>query len=298
MPHKQCLVLIAATIAVLTTEAFPQCSPIDAITTASFSITGGEACSTYANLDWRFRRSNGTMTIEWGTSTAYGTSKSVYSANPVSIPNLQPNTQYFYHVYGVYEGRTHQYTTSSFTTAANTPVNNPPEITSASAVSCTTGTTVIYSITASDPDNDPVNFSVNGQPDWITFTSPVLTLKPVNGSNDAVVRIIASDAKGGFDTLNLRVTVTASTSVMADNPGNHLFSFRAGTSRIVFTSTGNHPVIVSLHSLNGSVVMRQTIPAAGIGAYSLPPAGISSGVYLLRLSDTRHTKMVTLNLRN
>ena len=297
MNFKTTSIITVTTVLLFVHGAFSQCNSVDAITTASFSITGGEACSTYANLKWSFRRSNGTMTIEWGTSTAYGTSKSVYSANPVNLTNLQPNTQYFYHVFGIYQGRTYQYSTSSFTTAASAPSNQAPSITGSPVVACTLGTTTTYTVTATDPENDPVTFSINGQPNWITFASPVLTLTPVPGSTDATVRIIASDGKGGLDTLNLQVTVTAGTSVMANNSGNHLFSFRAGNSRIAFSSTANRPVTISLHTLNGSVVMRQTVPAAGMEAYSLP-AGISSGVYLLRLSDRVHSRMYTLNLRN
>ena len=194
---------------------FAQCNTIDAITTASFSITGGEACSTYANLNWTFRRRNGELTIEWGASTSYGTSKSVYSSNPVNLPNLTPNTTYYYHVWGVYRNITHEYTKTSFTTSGEAPANNPPVITSAAAVACTSGITSTYTVTATDPDNNPITFSISGQPSWITFTSPVLTLKPVSGSTSTTVKIIASDDKGGLDILDLAITVTAGTSVIS-----------------------------------------------------------------------------------
>lgn len=300
---KSLLFTTAIAITSLFSNGFSQCNSIDIIdvvTRASLKITGGEACSTYANIDWDFRRSNGTMTIEWGTSTAYGASKDLYSAKPITLPNLEPNTQYFYNIFGTYHGSTYQYTDTalaSFTTAASTPANNPPEITSTPTVSCTTGTTTLYTVSATDPDNDQVTFSVIDQPDWMSFTTPVLTLQPVSKSTNASVQIIASDGNGGLDTLSLQVTVTASTSIMTNNSGNHLFSFRAGNSRTVFfTTTGNHPVTISLHTLNGSVVMHQTVPAAGIEASSLP-TGISSGIYLVRLSDTNHSQMFTLKLR-
>ena len=95
-----------------------ECNTIDAVTAASFRITGGEACSTYADLNWTFTRKNGEMTIEWGTSTSYGAQKSIYPNPPVNIPNLTSNTTYYYHVWGFYQNRTYEYVKSSFKTPA------------------------------------------------------------------------------------------------------------------------------------------------------------------------------------
>ncbi|MBN1758552.1 MAG: hypothetical protein JW863_09555 [Chitinispirillaceae bacterium] len=278
-------------------RSFSQCNPVDAITTASFSITGGEACSTYANLRWTYRRNNGTMTIEWGTSTSYGTSKSVYAANPINIPNLTPNTEYFYHVYGIWQGRTYEYSKTSFTTAAAGPANRAPEITSTASVACTTGQTHTYTVTATDPDNDEVTFSAGTMPNWITFANPVLTLKPVTGSNLVTVRIIASDGKGGTDTLNLSVTVTNSTAVMKNAYRNSpTFTLHTGGSHLAFIPSGNSPVTISLHTLKGSTVLQHSVEP-GTSSFTLP-AGMASGVYLLRLSDTVHSRLYPLNIRN
>jgi len=99
-----------------------QCNTVDAVTTASFKITGGQACSTSATLNWSFNQNNGTMTIRWGTSTSYGSQKSVYTANPISITGLTKKTKYFYAVDGLFENITHTYTRSSFTTSGSTGI--------------------------------------------------------------------------------------------------------------------------------------------------------------------------------
>ncbi len=298
MTNKTFVFLIGLTAVSFAPNAFSQCNTVDAITTASFKINGGEACSTYANLNWQFRRSNGSMTIEWGTSTSYGTSKNLYSGNPVNIPNLTPNTEYFYHVFGNYKGRNYDYSRSSFTTAAGAPPpNKPPVITSATAFSCTTGTTTTYTVAASDPDNDQITLSVSGQPNWITFASPTLTFNPVVGSTPVTLTIIASDGKDGKDTLLLSVSVEASTSVLATGSAKQVFYLNTGTTRISFTPSGNRPVTVSLHTLSGATLLQRTFRAAAAAEAFTLPSGISSGIYLVRLTDSVHSRMVTLNIR-
>ena len=135
MIYRSLISLSMIVVALLVSRSFSQCNNVDALTSASFRITGGEACSTSVNLDWSYRRSNGEMTIEWGTSVQYGNSKSIYSANPINISDLTPNTEYFFHTYGFYHNRTYEYYTFSITTAAGSPSNEAPVITSATAVS-------------------------------------------------------------------------------------------------------------------------------------------------------------------
>ncbi|MGB7569764.1 MAG: fibronectin type III domain-containing protein [Chitinivibrionales bacterium] len=108
------------------------CNTIDAVTTASFKITGGQACATTASLNWSFTENNGTLTIRWGTTTSYGNSGNVYSAKPYVIKNLTPNTTYYYAVDAVWQGSSnYHYTRSSFKTASGTMTNQPPVITGA-----------------------------------------------------------------------------------------------------------------------------------------------------------------------
>ena len=274
-----------------------QCNDVDALTSASFRITGGEACSTSISLDWTYRRDNGEMTIEWGTSTQYGDSKSIYSQNPINITNLTPNTEYFFHTYGYYRNRTYEYYTFSVTTAAGSPPNEAPEITSAEAVSCTTGQTTTYTVTATDNDDDEITFTAQDLPDWISFESPELTLNPLPESNDAEITLIADDGNGGSDTLLLSVEVIVSTSVRASGiPDNTLF-LPTGATGIAFSPNSSRYITITLHKLNGAAIFQRKIPPSSLGEFSLP-AQIPSGVYLLRLSNEKRVYGYTLNIRN
>ena len=101
------------------------CNPVDAKTSASFRITGGQACATTASLNWKYTENNGTLTIRWGTSTAYGFSKSVYTSNPIQLTNLKPGTTYYYAVDATWKGSSnYHYVRWKFTTAGGTTANS------------------------------------------------------------------------------------------------------------------------------------------------------------------------------
>jgi hypothetical protein len=279
-------ILITFAVAVLYSQSLmAQCNTVDAVTTASFKITGGQACSTFADLNWTFTRSNGTMTIRWGTSTSYGSQKSVYSAKPVKLTGLTPSTTYYYAVDGSYEGRSYQYTRSSFKTSAGaTAANKAPVITSAASVACTTGTTKTYTVTATDADNDPVTFTASGLPNWITFASPALTLKPITGSTNASISIIAADGKGGLDTLQLAVTVTASTGISSfRSNAEQTAGIRLGSNSITFPVRNGTPVTMQLFSLNGTSLSEKfTIGAGNATGVTMQLPKLSNGIYMIR----------------
>jgi hypothetical protein len=119
MTRRGCGLIVGLIVAVCTRTIMAQCNTVDAVTTASFKITGGQACSTFTKLNWTFSKSNGTLIIKWGTSTSYGTQKSVYASNPINITDLTTSTKYYYAVDGTFAGQTHQYTRSSFTTSSS-----------------------------------------------------------------------------------------------------------------------------------------------------------------------------------
>jgi len=279
-------------------SAMAQCTTINAVTSASFKITGGQACSTYANLTWTFTKRNGEMTIEWGPTTTYGTKKSLYPSSPVNLPNLTPNTTYYYHVWGFYENRTYEYTKSTFTTAAGAVVvNKPPKITSTAAVACTTGKTLTLTLTATDADNDPISFTVSGQPNWVTYVNGVLTLKPLTGSTNGSARVIASDGKGGADTVNIALTVVASTSarVVVHKAGNG-YTVAFGDNRVLIPNSADQAMEVSLFTLSGVKVMQRMVilESENVG---ISTAGVTSGVYLLRMKNAAFSTLQRVTVR-
>jgi hypothetical protein len=123
MKIKKSLIFAGLIVGTIQMHLSAQCNTIDAITTASFKISGGQACSTFAKMNWSFRRSNGKMTIKWGTSTSYDSSKSVYDSNPINLTGLTPNTTYYYNVTGFYDNKNYQYSKSSFKTSGTKPTS-------------------------------------------------------------------------------------------------------------------------------------------------------------------------------
>ncbi|MCW8966285.1 MAG: hypothetical protein OQK82_06335 [Candidatus Pacearchaeota archaeon] len=274
------------------------CNDIDAVTTASFKITGGQACSDYANLDWTYRRSNGEMNIEWGTSQAYGSQKSVYESKPIRLTGLTPNTTYYYHVWGIWRNSTYEYTKSSFTTAGGTPPNEPPQITSDEAVSCTTETAITYTITAEDPDQDVVTFSVENLPDWITLNGETLTFEPTSESSDTELKIIASDGKEGLDTLDLTVTVVHVTSVTMQRNMRSPVTLFFGKTRLNVPAAYGQSLTIALYSLNGSRIMRKVLKVTeGMNTGSLLPEAIVPGIYLVRVNSTAGAGSYTIGIQ-
>jgi hypothetical protein len=101
-------------------------NPIDAVTSAStrLQIKSGKAFADSAQITWWDYYSNGDIqTIKYGTSTAYGSTINLQPFTEktditTTIPNLLPNTTYFYQFYRFYEDLEHT-TDGSFTTFGN-----------------------------------------------------------------------------------------------------------------------------------------------------------------------------------
>ncbi|WP_051683303.1 PQQ-dependent sugar dehydrogenase [Sphingomonas sp. UNC305MFCol5.2] len=106
-------------------------------------------------------------------------------------------------------------------TPTPTPANSPPSFTSAATASVAENTTLAYQATASDPDGNPITFSVAGGADAARFAitaagalsfvaAPNFELPTdADGNNVYTVQLAASDGTAS-STLNLQVTVTNS----------------------------------------------------------------------------------------
>ncbi len=92
-------------------------------------------------------------------------------------------------------------------TAPAVTTNSPPVITNPDTVGARIGTTTIWTALATDPNNDPVTFTFSGQASWITVSNATLTMNPTESSQNDTVTAIASDGKGGLDTLKLKIKV-------------------------------------------------------------------------------------------
>jgi fibro-slime domain-containing protein/RHS repeat-associated protein len=98
-------------------------------------------------------------------------------------------------------------------TVASGPADRPPTITSTPGVADVTGYTYKYTVTATDPDNDTVTFSLAaGAPSWLSFgtgsSSNVLSGTPTATGNYPVT-VVANDGKGGEAFQSFTIVVTA-----------------------------------------------------------------------------------------
>ncbi len=107
--------------------------------------------------------------------------------------------------------------------AGGTPVNSPPVITSTPPASVLEDALYSYTLTASDPDNDPLTFSVVGAlPGWLTFDtlSGDLSGTPTNddvGLHNVVLRV--SDGQESVDqTFTIEVINTNDAPVITSTP--------------------------------------------------------------------------------
>lgn len=135
------------------------------------------------------------------------------------------------------------------------PVNHAPTITSAGSASfAENATSAVYTLTASDPDGDPVTFSVAGGADAALFTLSGGTLafiKPPNfdqptdadANNSYEISLSATDGKGGTVTMALSVKVTN------DREGV--------TMTRVATALGVDAVITARRNASGLIVVSQ-----------------------------------------
>ncbi|MES2730178.1 MAG: putative Ig domain-containing protein [Bacteroidota bacterium] len=76
--------------------------------------------------------------------------------------------------------------------------NQPPVLAAIGQKSATVGTVATFNVSATDPNSDPVTFSLSGQPAGVTIAN--------NANNTATITVAASTAAGSYATL----TVTAS----------------------------------------------------------------------------------------
>ena len=99
------------------------------------------------------------------------------------------------------------------------PANRTPAFTTTAAQSVPENTTAVVTLAASDPDHDPVTFTITGGADQARFALSVASLAfgtapdyeaPADADGDNVyeVTVEASDGRGGTASLALQVTVT------------------------------------------------------------------------------------------
>ena len=139
-----------------------------------------------------------------------------------------------------------------------TPENQPPTFTSASEVSVAENTSNVTTVTATDPDDDPVSFSLTGGLDGalfsidattsaLSFTEPPDFENPSDSDEDGVyvVEVQASDGQGGLTTQTLSITVSDvnETPIITSNGGGESASLTVAenSTEVITTVSATDP---------------------------------------------------------
>jgi hypothetical protein len=167
-------------------------------------------------------------------------------------------------------------------------VNYPPKITSAAIVNAQIGSITKWVAAATDPNGDSVTFSFEGLPTtataWYSFSYDTLIIIPDPSSQSCTTTVIASDGRGGTDTLRLRINVLPAQSVLSRNNVRSNFTITIGNMPFSFPVNGDKIVTVALFSCNGSKIMNRAVTLGGDNATSMSFPKVSRGIYLLRVT--------------
>ncbi len=130
-----------------------------------------------------------------------------------------------------HHGHHHWHSTGTGTT---TTVNQPPVISGTPATSVQVGTAYLFQPAASDPDGDPLTFSISGRPSWAQFSPSTGRL---SGTPDA-------GAVGSYD--NIIISVSDGTAAAQLPPFSITVNDVAGTTGTgTTTTTVNRPPVIS-----------------------------------------------------
>ncbi|MFH1851995.1 MAG: choice-of-anchor Q domain-containing protein [Candidatus Neomarinimicrobiota bacterium] len=146
-------------------------------------------------------------------------------------------------------------------------VDDPPQITSAAAVTATEDIYFNYRVTAEDSDNAPLLITIEWLPGWLTFDSDSIFGTPREGAVDTSFRIIASDG-GLYDTLTVAVTVIAvNDTPMISEIADQTIYMNCNTGPLSFTiadiETTTAELTVTAVSSNPALVPDDNIVLAG-----------------------------------
>lgn len=101
------------------------------------------------------------------------------------------------------------YTTQTFTIAVNAGANNPPAISSSPVTSVNEGESYQYQVVATDPDSDPLTYSLSQAPVGMSIgasTGLINWSSPVAGNYP--VALVVTDGRGGLASQSFTLVVT------------------------------------------------------------------------------------------
>ncbi|MBN2103958.1 T9SS type A sorting domain-containing protein [bacterium] len=163
-----------------------------------------------------------------------------------------------------------------------TAVDDPPNITSPAAADATEEQNFIYTITATDPENDPITYSFSGYPGWMSVSGATIQGAPPEGVTSVNFTAIAT-ANGKSDELEVTISIAGvddPPQITSDDTGNATedinYSYTAAA-----TDPENDPITYSFSgypdwmSASGAVI--QGAPPEGVTAFSFTVTATANG---------------------
>jgi hypothetical protein len=275
---------------------------VDAITAATLNnslkfVLPIPVTSTTATVSWTFSHTDGAAVFTYN-GTAVTLTAAQRTAKSISLTGLTPSTLYTIDLLSSKSGETSAEAKGSFTTLGGTQ-NQPPVITNQDTVSAKVGTTTKWVAKATDPNADPITFTFTGLPTipsaWCTVSKDTLILKPIASCKSDTVTVVAADGKGGLDTLNLRIIVSPTTSIIGNGVIQRGFFVAIGTSSIVVPFTGNDAITVGLFSSNGALMTRRVINSTSSNKVCFN--WVKPGIYVVQVKSqaTMLTRKIIVN---
>lgn len=171
--------------------------------------------------------------------------------------------------------------TSEFSESTTTSGNQPPVLTLVGDKSVDEMGTLLFTITANDPENEPLIIKVTNLPEGAVFDGAVFTWTPdYSQAGSYKVTVTTSDSLGGSDSESITITVNAVNAPPAAAPSG------GGTYRVLTDITlGGQLSDYDGETLNyrwfeggSQYCSGQVGSIAGGEAVELPPCAISGGL--------------------
>ena len=161
-------------------------------------------------------------------------------------------------------------------------VDDPPHITSPAAADATEDQNFTYTVTASDPENDPITYSFSGYPDWMSVSGATIQGAPPEGVTSVTFTTTAT-ANGKTDELDVTISIAG-----VDDPP-HITSASTGNAtediNYSYTATAtdpeNDPITLTFSqypdwmSVSGATI--EGAPPEGVTAFSFKVTAAANG---------------------
>ncbi len=189
----------------------------------------------------------------------------------------------------------------AFSLTVTAAANRPPVISGTPATTATVGTAYSFTPTASDPDGNPLTFSIVNRPTWASFNTSTgaLTGTPAAGNvgvtSGIVITVSDGQASASLPSFNLTVSAGNQPPVISGTPAT---SATVGTA-YSFTPTASDP---DNNPLTFSIVNRPTWASfnTSTGALTGTPAagnvGVTSGIVITVSDGQASASLAAFNL--